>query len=221
MRKLIIPFLLLFSLHTHAQLIPFMGIVPAAPAATPTVFWKLNFENEYQTTSPAGWQNIYGTPTNIATSGAVSFPSINTSTGGAPTIGFVNGSGFTTYYNAATPATANSGVFPDQMIARAWIFSNGATFTLNNLVIGQTYFLYVLSNAHSWEASTVTFTVAGVTSNAVNNSDNFGSSATSPWYTDASLCKLQFTATATSHAVTCNILGGAATAPINDAVLAK
>lgn len=214
-------FIILFLLpcFCKAQIKPFMGIWRGT-AATPTVFWQMNFENEYQTTSPAGWQNLYATPTNISTTGAVSFPSINTSAGTAPTISFVNDTGFVTYYNADTTA-ANTGVFPNQIIARGWQFNSGAQFTIGNLVAGQLYYVYVLSNAKNFEASVVSFSVQGITTNQVNNSDNFGSSTTNPWYTDASLCKLQFTPTTTSVTFTCNIVSGTTKAPINAFIIAK
>lgn len=192
----------------------------ASAPTTPTTFWQIGIQNEFQTSGPTGWKYIYGTPTNISTPGNVSFPTINTSTGGSPTISFVNGSGFITYYTAANTGS-NTGLFTDEIIGNGWTFTNGASFTLGNLSVGQHYWLYVLCNAHSWEASTVSFTCNSVTSNSVNNSDNFGSSATSPWYTSTALNVLQFTASSTSHSVVGNIVSGTSPAVISAVVLAK
>jgi hypothetical protein len=219
MKKIFFVLCALIALTCNAQKLLVNGFKHVVTG--PTVFWQLGIQNEFQTTGPTGWKYIYGTPTNISTAGNVSFSGIQTSTGGSPTISFTNGSGFITYYTGGNTGS-NTGIFNDEIIGNGWTYSNGATFTLGGLTVGQTYWLYILFNAHSWENANCSFTVAGQTSNVINNSENYGSSSTSPWYTSTALASKQFTCTSASQVVTLNSTAiNSSNGVIAAAVLAK
>lgn len=221
MKKLLL-ILLLFSGVAQAQIKFFMPIVTTSTgggSGTPTTFWKIGQQNEYQTTAPSGYNYAHGTPTQISTAGAISITCVPT-VGSTPTITFTNGAGFGSYYTASNTGS-NTGVFPDEVIGNGWTFTNGAQFTIGGLTPGTQYWIYFHSNAHSWEASVVSFTIGSTTSSTKNNSDNFGSSSTSPFYTDASLVGFTFTPAATSVTVTCNIVSGSTTAVLSAVVVAK
>jgi hypothetical protein len=186
----------------------------------PTVFAQINFTSEFGCGStPANWTNACGTNTAIANAGSVSFTNIINSSGTPTTWSITNGTGFNGYATAFAPPDvgqpANSGVFEDLVIKYGWEYTDGAHLTIGGLTNGQQYTVYFLSNAPTFTASTVSFTVAGVTSTTINNGNNFGSSTSSPFYTDAAIRAVTFTASGTTATITLNITGGNSTSIIN------
>jgi hypothetical protein len=237
MKKLFILLSVLISIaaiptHANCQNIKFFGIVVnggtgggGGGGGTPTEFVKLNFVNEFGCTAPTGWNYICGTNTAIQTANGVTFNNLKKQDNSTTTLSFTNSTAWVSNYTGFSPADvgdpANSGVFLDEVVKYGWKFNSGNQFTIGGLTVGTTYTFYFLSNAASFESSTVSFTIGSTTSATKANSNNWGSSATSPFYSDASMVSVAFTATSSSVVVTCNIVSGASSAPLSALIIAK
>jgi hypothetical protein len=175
---------------------------------TPTQFVRINYTVAAGVGSvPANWNNV-GASDAAITAGGITVNNLINSAGTTTGYSFIEGStNWVSGYDAFTPpeagtGAANSGVFPDLVVGWGWKFNDGATFTISGLTAGTTYGMNILFNAANFENATCSFTIAGVSSPTIDDSNNFGSSATNPFYTDPSLSRLTFTASGSSVVVT-------------------
>lgn len=197
MKKLLIISLLLFVACTlRAQVFPCCvisggssggGTIGGGGTYTIEKTVRINLSNEFETSGqqPATpkWNLAGASQTALSAPGGFALSNLVDETGAATTWGMTNLTAFSGNTGSApSPATANTGIYVDNLIKFAWQGNNtgtDVTIRITNLPAGKYLQISCLGNSDNWRHAIAYWYVGATQSAQINQDDNYGSSANS------------------------------------------